>query len=239
MQKINKWHKKTGITAVFFLILLSISGALLNHTTELDLQNRFVTNKMLLGWYNIHPKNDVKSFTARRHWITQINDRLYFDQSEITRSSGSLVGMVSNDKRFVVALDADLLVLTNNGEIIEKLSNIDGLPERLRAIGLSEQEAVIIDTANGKYNVDLDNIEWQQQDPESVHWSMPRELPKDLYEQILQLYRGKGLSLEKLILDIHSGRILGTTGKVLIDFMTILFLFLSISGIWMWYKYSQ
>jgi len=50
-------------------------------------------------------------------------------------------------------------------------------------------------------------------------------------------YRGKGLPGERVILDIHSGRILGYVGVLLVDFMAILFLLLAMSGIWMWYKY--
>jgi len=58
-----------------------------------------------------------------------------------------------------------------------------------------------------------------------------------LREQLLRLYRGKGLPLERVIIDIHSGRILGQAGVLLVDFMALLFLSLAMSGVWMWYKY--
>jgi hypothetical protein len=62
-------------------------------------------------------------------------------------------------------------------------------------------------------------------------------MPKDLHDKLMILYRGKGLPLERVILDIHSGRILGQAGVLLIDFMAILFLLLAMSGVWMWVKY--
>jgi len=97
---------------------------------------------------------------------------------------------------------------------------------------------VIINAAHGNYLADVDVPEWQEvQETLLVHWSASGDIPKDLVEQLLILYRGKGLPLERVILDIHSGRILGQAGVLLIDFMAVLFLLLAMSGAWMWFKY--
>ena len=96
---------------------------------------------------------------------------------------------------------------------------------------------IVISAAHGSYLADIDSPEWQEYKGSSVIWSGSREIPKDLYEQLLILYRGKGLPLERLIQDLHSGRILGDAGILLVDFMALLFLLLAMSGAWMWFKY--
>jgi hypothetical protein len=47
--------------------------------------------------------------------------------------------------------------------------------------------------------------------------------------RLVETYRGKGLPLERVLLDIHSGRILGAWG---VDAVSVLFLGLVLTGLW-------
>lgn len=234
---IHQWHRKIGITAAFFVMLLVITGLLLNHTDQLNLQNIFVKSEKILEWYDIQPKRQIKSFRIKQHWITQIDNRLYFDQIELMSNIKNLYGAVNINNGFVLALNENLLILTASGEIIEKISKAEGIPVGIKAIGLTEAGAVLIRTTNANYLMDMDGLEWQKNDETKVDWSAHEKISQKLYDELLMLYRGKGLPLERVILDIHSGRILGQAGVLLVDFMAILFLFLAISGVWMWLKY--
>ena len=234
---IHKWHRKIGITAAFFVMLLVITGLLLNHTDKLNLQSIFVKSDMLLDWYHIQPKGKASGFMINKHWVSQINSRIYFDQRELADHIDNLIGVVELNDEFVVALDGSLLILTLSGELVEGLAGAEGVPAGIKSIGLSEEGELVIRAAHGDYLADLDATEWQEEEGLTVNWSEAQEIPKDLYDQLLILYRGKGLPLERVILDIHSGRILGYAGVLLVDFMAILFLLLAMSGVWMWVKY--
>ncbi|MFB0998985.1 MAG: PepSY domain-containing protein, partial [Colwellia sp.] len=52
-------------------------------------------------------------------------------------------------------------------------------------------------------------------------------------------YQSQFLSWERVILDAHSGRILGDYGVILMDIVAFMLILLSISGIYMWFKYSK
>lgn len=234
---IHKWHRKAGISAAFFVMLLVITGILLNHTDKLNLQNIFVQSETLLEWYHIQPKGEIKGFQSGQHWFTQIDGRVYFDEMELANHIEGLYGVVSGNDGFVIAMDDSLLILTQSGELVERLSGSEGVPAGIKSIGLASSGGVIIKAAHGDYIADLDNNEWLEQEGLQANWSVPEEIPEKLSEQLLVLYRGKGLPLERVILDIHSGRILGQAGVLLVDFMAILFLLLAMSGVWMWYKY--
>jgi len=234
---IHRWHRKVGITAAFFVMLLVVTGLLLNHTDKLNLQNIFVQSEKLLQWYNIQPKGQIKGFSVDQHWLSQIDGRLYFDQMELTDHIEDLYGAVPISDGFVVALDGSLIILTRSGELVERLSGSEGVPSGIKSIGLSEYGDIVIKAAHGDYIADLDSTEWQEQEGLVVNWSVADEIPEKLREQLLRLYRGKGLPLERVIIDIHSGRILGQAGVLLVDFMALLFLSLAMSGVWMWYKY--
>ena len=116
---IHKWHRKVGITAAFFVMLLVVSGLLLNHTKHLNLQNIFVESEKLLKWYNIQPKSQRKRFRVDQHWVSQIDSRLYFDQMELADHIENLYGAVRISDGFVIAFDERLLILTLSGEIVE------------------------------------------------------------------------------------------------------------------------
>ena len=234
---IHKWHRKVGITAAFFVMLLVVTGLLLNHTDKLNLQNIFVQSEKLLQWYNIQPKGQMKGFSVDQHWLSQIDGRLYFDQMELADHIEDLYGAVRMSDGFVVALDGSLLILTQSGELVERLSGSEGVPAGIKSIGLSRAGDIVINAAHGDYIAELDTTEWKEQEGLAVNWSVADEIPEKLREQLLRLYRGKGLPLERVIIDIHSGRILGQAGVLLVDFMALLFLSLAMSGVWMWYKY--
>jgi uncharacterized iron-regulated membrane protein len=59
-------------------------------------------------------------------------------------------------------------------------------------------------------------------------------IPQDQLEILLGLYRGRGLSLERVILDLHSGKILTRAGPVLMDAVGVILIALSVIGLLMW-----
>lgn len=61
---------------------------------------------------------------------------------------------------------------------------------------------------------------------------LPPDVPQDMAEQ----YRGKGITLERLILDIHSGNIIGLPGKIISDLAALAIIFLCLSGLYNLWK---
>jgi len=51
---------------------------------------------------------------------------------------------------------------------------------------------------------------------------------------LLDQYRGSGLSWERLLLDLHSGRLFGSVGVFIIDLAGIALLLIALSGVWVW-----
>ena len=83
---------------------------------------------------------------------------------------------------------------------------------------------------------DTDMQTWRQYPYSGGYWSGSDKLPGNLERTLIRKYRGKGLSLEKLLLDLHSGRIFGGAGVYLIDLSAIIFIILAVSGWWLWLK---
>jgi PepSY-associated TM region len=233
---LHKWHRRIGITSAVIVLLLSVTGLFLNHTEQFKLDERYVNIEFLLNWYNIRPPHSPSSFNLGEIWITRIGDRLYFKDRELEQRSEVLWGMAVQQEMIVLALEDKLLLLTLDGQQIEKLSGYDGVPAGMTAIGMNEYDELVIRAAHGDYLADLDALAWEDYEEIAAEWSVAGPPPPHLEQQLLRLYRGKGLSWERMLLDLHSGRLLGNTGVYIIDLAALFFIFLAISGSWMWLR---
>lgn len=235
--RLSRWHRWLGITVALFVLMLAVTGLLLNHTEPLRLDKKYVDSEWLLDWYGIQPQHSPVSYPAGRHWVTQVNGQLYYDDKLLARGVDQLVGAVRLGRFIVVAADTDLYLLLDDGRLVEKLDGVEGVPSGMRAIGLDAQGVLIIRAAHDVYSVDdLDTLEWQHTSAEQVEWSESAQPPAAHMDTVLKLYRGSGLAFERVLLDLHSGRIAGDFGVLLIDLVAVLFCGLGITGMIMWFR---
>lgn len=69
-------------------------------------------------------------------------------------------------------------------------------------------------------------------DAEWIMRAYNMELPPGIPPEEAEDYRGKGITLERFILDIHTGSIIGLPGKLLTDLAAFAILFLCASGLY-------
>jgi hypothetical protein len=235
LQSVVATHKIIGLIATIFIIILSITGILLMHTDDLDLADTYVENKKLLSIYDITPDTAPVSFQLKDNYITQLDDHLYFNDIDLMNTKERLIGGVSIDGIYVAGFVYSLVLITSQGEVIEPLTQAHGVPEAIEAIG-TINDRLVVNSGQGLKSTDSNMTVWNDHFEQAVEWSSPVNTPGPLLESIMNAYLGDGLPLERVVLDIHSGRIMGTTGVILVDVAVVLFLVLSISGWLAWFK---
>lgn len=233
-RRLARWHRVAGIIAAAFVLLLSVTGLLLNHTSDLDLDKRFVRAHWLLDWYGIGVPRAPISFAVGEHWVSQIGSRVYFDARELG-DFGALVGAVKLPHVIAVAAGGKVILLTPAGETVEVLAGEHGVPAGMRAIG-SSGDSLVIRGAHGTYVTDAELTRWHRRAVKTVRWTVPQTAPNDLQLQLIEAYRGHGLSAERVVRDIHSGRVLGRYGYWVMDVAALGFLLLAATGLWLWMR---
>ncbi len=216
------------------LVLLAVSGLLLNHGEDLRLGHHRVTNSYLLGLYNISVPEPSASFAVAGRHVTQIGQRVYFDTTEIAQDAENLIGAVDLDGTIVVALTGRLLLLNLSGQLIETIDGSGGVPAGMRQLGVSDNGSLAVEAAHGVYQVQIENLNWQESARNNTRWQVPARPPETLYSALAIQYRGAGLSLERVLLDLHSGRIGGAIGVWIVDATGLLVVILAASGLWIW-----
>lgn len=237
-QTLSKWHRLSGMIATLFIIILSVTGFFLLHAEDLRLQERLVSNDLLLDWYDIGPGRGPVSYPAGARWVTQIGERIYLDELELPAHDEALLGVAVIDGYYALAFSSAMLLLTPAGELVERVTAVEGLPAGIEAVAAGREGELLVRTPRGILASDLDLQSWETAGGQGreAGWSVPAAAPEALTAALLERYRGGGLPLERVILDLHSGRILGRYGPWLVDACVILFLVMSLTGWWAWFR---
>ncbi|MBN4079035.1 PepSY domain-containing protein, partial [Beggiatoa alba] len=203
------------------------------------LDKSYVQNSLLLNWYGIRAPAAGNAYRLDNHWVAQLGERVYFVSADATQElpgdSGELRGAVALGGMFVIARERELVLLTPEGEIIERIGNAGGLPAGLQKIGI-ENGALVLQAAHGNYSTDDSFLDWHHTEVSGDPWRQNQALPESIYQRLAAQYRGRGLTLERTLLDLHSGRILGEWGVWLMDAAAVAMLLLAFSGSWVWWR---
>jgi hypothetical protein len=246
IRHLREWHRKLGIIAAFFIIFLSITGVALNHTTTLALAHKPISNTWLLDHYGIAPPNDIRFYQPGSLHVT--NNLVWLDGKRLLESSADIISAgvmlvkVSSDTIvdvFIIASQTHLYIFNAQGEMLDQLGEEAAIPAGIEALNI-EDDKVIVKTSSGYYQSDSDFIDWQPISPIiEPSWITAQTVSLQEEQRAALAYRSQFLTLERIILDSHSGRILGLFGVLFMDAVAILLVLLSLSGIYIWVRYAR
>lgn len=216
-----------------------MTGWLLNHTESLNLGKRHVAAAPVLQWYGIEaPRVNAGYRLPGSDWLVQAAGQLFVNENRIAVESGDLIGaVVMKSPGMIAAAFPDMLYLfTPQGELIEKLERSDGIPRQLRRIGVSSSGAVVVQSTEGRFEADRQVNRWSEFSGGPVRWATSSAPPDELRLRVSREARRHMLTWERLLLDLHSGRLFGRGGVVVFDLVAILLVVLGATGLYIWLK---
>jgi uncharacterized iron-regulated membrane protein len=243
MHFVRHWHARLGVLAATFFLLLAVSGLALNHTDALGLVKREVNASWLMQWYGLKPSVPTRGYLFKNGYLAATEGRWVMD-GYVLQSTGNKapLGAVSWGDVRVIASEDSLYLYLPDGQLVDKVSGAD-LPNRpimrLGVIGRGVIDAsvmpkLVLSTAQGNYVSD-DGLIWQALTDNQPVWSSEQTLPSKLSASLNMAF-SPSLPLERIILDMHSGRIFGQYGPLLMDVMAVGLIALSLSGVWIYLR---
>lgn len=232
------WHRWLGVSCALLVIWLSATGVLLNHGSQLGLDRQHVQSAWLLRAYGVTSSPPERGYPLAGHWLTQAGERLFFDTRPIARLTDELLGVVILQDFIVVAAASTVLLLTHEGELIETLGR-DSLPGSVLAVASYDQQ-LLLRTSKGVFSSTADLVGFTPYPgpwPEAAPVAQP--LPAAVANGIAQRDSGDFLSRERVLTDLHSGRLFGRFGPLVMDAAALGFIFLALSGLWLWWRHQQ
>ena len=232
-RKLRSFHRVIGAILASFLLMFAITGIALNHSIQLKLDKRYVSWDWLMSQYGIGEVKPDAAFLIDNKIFSQFGNQLFLDATPLIHTERPLLGGITLEDLIVLTTDDALILLTREGEFIEKMGAEAGIPAPIQNIGLYHGEPVL-QTRQSMWRSNFMLDKWEPISLQGVSWSMPHPLPQSVNTELKQFFYGKGISIQQLLLDIHNGHILGPIGIWLIDALSVLIIFLSLSGLWMW-----
>jgi hypothetical protein len=230
---LRRWHARMGLLAVVFFLFLAATGVVLNHAADLGLDARYVHAAWIARWYGIVPEPPRQAFRSGRHHLIAANGRWALDGRIWGEKLPQPIGLVELPDMVVVASSASLYLYAKDGALIERLET-NALPAvPLQAIGAGASR-LVLRTASGNFE-SSDALSWERAPRDAVAWSAPAELQLAERERYTRLL-APGISVQQLLLDLHSGRFAGRYGPLAVDLLAVLLGILSLSGAWLFLK---
>ena len=228
-----KFHRYTGLIVAVVILILAVTGIILNHTDDLELDKQFVKSPAILDWYGIEGPNPEPAYSISGQWITQIDDQIYFNTKPVLRIREQLIGATINDSFIVAAFPNSLIMLSTQGEVIEQIEK-----SPIQDVASGQNEIIYIKSRDQVYFSDDGLLTWEIADQKGINWAKPASLPARLKRKLKLDTLYHTLPYERVLLDIHSGRFFGRYGVYFIDLSGILLILLTISGCWIWLRHK-
>ncbi len=238
MKRLIQWHRVLGLAAAIFIINLAITGLLLNHSDQLKLTQHMVGHPLLMRLYGIPHPRPVALFRSDGRQLLVTEEQVYLNGRPLPLHP-PLAGALLYHGLWLVASGNEIILLTADGELIDTVST----PAPIDAIGQTK-EAVIVRGNGRQWRLDGELTALETFDTArgaAIHWSRPAPLPADpAGQRTLQAQLpGATLPLERVVLDLHSGRLFGAVGVLLFDLAALMMLALTVTGCWRWLKHQR
>ena len=195
-------HRWVGVSVLVFVVFLATTGIALNHGDDLDLDRRYIKWSWLLEAYGLD-------------------------------KSPAYSGRVVLEPMVVVGDGRRVHVLLTSGELVETIDLGAALPGSIERVGRAGDRAVL--QSNGLLflgDAEISAFElWPDGNHNKVQWSAAVQPDAPGLESLDAAWRGPGLTVERVLLDLHSGRILSMPGTLLMDLVAICMILLGLSGL--------
>lgn len=233
---IRRWHAHVGVAATLFLVSLVFTGIVLNHEEALKLGKREINTAWLMRWYGIQPADPKLGYLLGERYFSWEGEKWALGDKLLADGSENPVGAVEAAGVDYIATASTLYLYQADGQLLDKLEK-QSLPS-YPILSLGKMgNSVVLQTPAALLTSD-DGLTWNKIEAASPAWSSPRALPDDVRQKMTSML-APGLSLQRILLDIHSGRIFGRFGPWVVDIAALALLMLGLSGVWIYWRSSK
>jgi hypothetical protein len=223
---LRRLHRWVGVIASIWLLLLASTGFLLQHKDDWNLSNYHTQSPWLLGVYGIG--DNYSSYQNKQESLAQLDQQIFINLKASSKLQETIVGAVYQQPNWVVATPTQLLWIDNQGQIVQSIDELDDMPVPITQIGLLNQELFV------QHNKQAINVNSLKLSKASVEWSIASNAD-ELKQKLIKTSTKNYLSYEQIIFDLHAGI---TSPSLFNDFAALALIFLSLSGIIIFFKKS-
>lgn len=230
---IRRMHARIGVFALFFLIFLAASGWALNHAESLKLDKREINTPWLMRWYGIDAPSPAQGYLLGTQYFAEDGGKWVLGNTVLAEHREAVVGAVESGGIVYVATAAALYIYQADGQLVDKVERQSLPAQPILALGKLD-DSIILKTPSLLF-AGTDGLDWKAVRAGPGTWSSAQPLPDTVKVQLAAAF-APALPAQRILLDLHSGRLLGRYGPLFVDFLAIALLALGMSGLWIYWR---
>lgn len=231
---LRRWHRQIGLAAAGFFTFLSLSGLLLNHGDSFELDSVQLGTPWLMAWYGLKPVVPEQGFIQDGLLFAAQGDVWILGQRKLKSGHGEPLGMVNAAGQLWVATSDEIDLFDADGQLVDRIERdlLPGTP--IRRIGIRDGQ--LLANVGSDVFATTDGITWKHLVSDArMTWSRRQTLGAAEQHALVPFF-APSLPLQRVIADLHSGRVFGRYGVLMVDILAAVLLLLAGSGVWMYFK---
>ena len=235
--KLRKLHKYLGFAFSLFILHLTVTGILLIYPRTFNIEQTYVSNFFILKKYNMDTHKDVYGLSNVEDEVVIIRNNIYVNSQFIDKFSDEIINVLYQKK------EKKIIILSKSIIGIYFFENIDGALEikdiislentyKINDLGQNLSGDIIFlkndseyYNLNNKYLIKLENIK-----DKNIRWSNISKIDKKLAKYYLNIHQGKGVSLTRILTELHNGKFFGSIFTLILFFSSLSLIFLTLSS---------
>jgi hypothetical protein len=176
---------------------------------------------------------DVRKLGKQDQEIILLDKSLYYKKNFIDKFDLAPINafQIKDQNAIVVFFDNKIIhyffkETKNVIDVSDIQENI--LKNKLLQVGIGKNQSLFFKTEQHHYKIINENLFTKSNDAD-VRWFVEKRAGKDLANLYLQIHQGKGISLHRVVTELHNGKIMGSFFSyiLLLSSLSLLFLVLS------------
>lgn len=229
----RKWrrlHRWVGLLIAAPVIILALTGMMLNHVEFLGLHQRTLP-VFMASLYGVPAPEPIVAVEADGRWWSFVDDQLFLQDQPLGQCARPHGGVAAVGSLYVVGCDGALLLLDSNGSLVERIGKEFSVPAFDQ---LTEADgALVLSSGGSNWRYDIDQLSAVAFDGviTPVVWQSP---PRAVLEALPMMTVPAEFNWQRFIQDVHSGRVLPLLGTLLMDAAALLLIVLALTGVIIW-----
>lgn len=233
----RRLHRRLGTVFALFFIFSAVTGVILNHASDLNLDRYHIPVSLASGYFEEIETQQFPGFSLGEKWMYSLGGALWLGERKVAVcDSGLRSGVMVEEQIFALCGDY-LLVISVEGALIEEMVGFGSL-ERLG----SWDHRLVAEQGNRALQLDLLTLELTELNHSStsnssvpisskhfedrISWAVAENLDQQTID-----FHLPSVSWEKWILDIHSGTYFGGLGVLFLDALAVVLIVSAVTGL--------
>ena len=235
--KLRKLHKYLGFAFSLFILHLTVTGILLTYPKTFNVEETYVSNFFILKKYNMDTHREVFGLSNIEDEVVIIKNNIYINSKFVDKFNDAIINILYQKKY------KRIIILSKSTIGIYFFENIDGELEindiislentkKIKYLGLNlSSNIVFLKNDNEYYNLD-DNylLKMVNEKDKNIKWSNISTMDKKLAKYYLNIHQGKGVSLTRILTELHNGKFFGSIFTLILFFSSLSLIFLTLSS---------